>query len=269
MSEEIRSYKELEQVSKLFYGHENKQIVDKLDLYKESEKAFESNLSYFETIIKEPLEKTIYKIKFQLDLTNLNSSYHKFAKNVRIHIPINPENFWVDIEMGGSRIDRYYSFMFNILNKKYNIKNYENCIVIPWKYVPLPGYHNVDVTIYIDDPHYRTIQEQRPWKLEYDLFLYNIKEDSLNIVDKTDTYKFHIEYPKNFEDDFTRFMNYTFVIDQFQFIGDTPVTPNAPTKIRVNLYHVVTAMVINVSKEHEDSVCLVVNGTKCKLQLND
>lgn len=173
----------LEDYSQKFRGRQIETIVDNIDKFDTDLEKLNNNICFLETCKAEATLKP-YRIDnishniltFHLGNNEVNSSCQKFVKNITIK-GLKSYNY-IDIIIGGMRIYRMYDFMYDVIVTRYNYKNKtdKSCVTIPLDILPLLIYHNLDLLIYTTDLGTKDVQ------VEYNVFVYDMVKDPLNIV---------------------------------------------------------------------------------------
>lgn len=237
----------IEEISKLFYGVQNEAIIDKLEILNKNKEDLINSLKFIETVEKprkiweEYIVGKKYREEFELDEYTQNSKC-LFIKNVRITgLNFNDLNY-IDVMVGGQRIDRIYGFLYPMYAKEFP-NNYTNHnirkilddfiisdianiiteylgdhIIIPLDVCPLPSYHTLQFRFELNDKE--NSQEMK-----------NIL-DNIRIV--FDLY----EIPN--QDPYT-YSNYNgdiggYAINQIQYCSD-PITNISTNRFRLNFNH--------------------------------
>jgi hypothetical protein len=270
---------DLDLISKCSHGHENKYITDKLDYFSKMDAEIYKNLSYVKTQYCEQEYKK-GSITFRLDADNTRYEPYTeqlFIRNIRIS-GIKLTNYeFIDLEIGGSIVNRIPIRIYNVIKKRHgldasdklvidlgrHIKEMyilkeildDNTIILPYYILPHTYFNHTKIILETteDSP-----KKDAKIRVSYGIYSYDTTKTNENIESDDDYYLFPttiIDNPsaKGFIKKSVKAFKCQHLIEQIQYSQRSYIV--GPVVYSIHTFrHIVTCIAINVPKEIENDV---------------
>ena len=258
---------ELLLIAKEAYGVQNEKILDHLDQLTDFQKKLEENLVYRSTKIvnfetprfypkKEEHEWNTIKASVVLipdaDDKNNYSVYHQFFKNIRIKGNLKNSPFWyIDVGVGGSRIDRIYKLVYDAMLDYSGLEVLQtnpDVYVMPKVTFPYLPYHPIKFEFEVSGPE---INSEDTFQLEYDVYNYVIYDYNIHKhIDKLNISRRILKNKDKDKDNFYYCVQYDYLLDQIQYQSDIINYKTVDKKyIRLNFNHPGDCLCIIINKD--------------------
>jgi hypothetical protein len=180
---------------------------------------------------------------------------------------------YIDLEIGGSIIDRIYGPVYEVIKKRHGINETENGLVkLPYDVIPYAQYHTIQITyvtagFYIESDYLKYDKDSKV-TLYYDIYSYDTTKTNKDLV-FDDDYHYYTGFENDPDDSrvlkansqerdcFCGAFRYQRLLEQLQFTSEPYYN-----RYRLNFNHVINCLAIDVPQELENEIYVSFN--KCE-----